>query len=45
MEHKKTAEAAEATDDLIGNKIANKITKVSKIISETSTNKYDKKNS
>ena len=30
MEYKKTAEAAEATDDFIGNKIANRITKVSK---------------
>ena len=37
---------AEATDDFIGNKIANKITKVSKKLkqnnSETVTNEYDK---
>ena len=42
----KTAKTAEATGDLIGNKIANKITKVSKtsahINSETVTNEHDK---
>ena len=32
----------EATDDLIGNKIANRITKVSKKKSETVANEHDK---
>ena len=45
MEHQKTAEA---TSDSIGNKIANKITKVSRSSpqynSETIINDYDKKN-
>ena len=45
MEHPKTAEA---TSDSIGNKIANKITKVSRSSpqnnSETIINDYDKKN-
>ena len=44
MEHQKTAEA---TSDSIGNKIANKITKVSRSSpqnnSETIINDYDKK--